>query len=213
MFRSGVLRTSGVCAYVHCLLKAELPELYGARNLRTSTSPTAGPLRSIRRSHIRRASVQTKAAVDQDSTVTKAVVAAGFIANPVVLVSEYFLKTTGEGLPPGPGGVYGATEGVSYLVIVGVVAWSIFTKAKTGSGLPGNLLGAVEGLSYLSLVAGKRVIVSWCMAAHALTAPDRLVLQVLWWLLWSLLRKVLYLASPAKFLYFGTPTFHYMITT
>lgn len=130
-----------------------------ARNLRTST-PTAGPLRSIRKPHIRRASVQARAAIDQESTVTKAVVAAGFIANPVVLVSEYFLKTTGEGLPPGPGGVYGATEGVSYLVIVGVVAWSLYTKAKTGSGLPGNLLGAVEGLSYLSLVAGKPVIVS-----------------------------------------------------
>lgn len=82
-------------------------------------------------------------------------VAAGFVANPVVLVSEYFLKTTGEGLPPGPGGIYGATEGVSYLVIVGVVAWSLYTKVKTGSGLQGSLLGAVEGLSYLSLVAGQ----------------------------------------------------------
>ena len=111
-----------------------------------------------RTSHIRRASVQTKAAIDQDSTLTKAVVAAGFVANPVVLVSEYFLKTTGEGLPPGPGGIYGATEGVSYLVIVGVVMWSLYTKAKTGSGLPGNLLGAVEGFSYLSLVAGKSFI-------------------------------------------------------
>lgn len=76
------------------------------------------------------------------------------MANPVVLVSEYLLKTTGEGLPPGPGGIYGATEGISYLVIVGVVGWSIYTKVKTGSGLPGSLLGAVEGFSYLSLVAG-----------------------------------------------------------
>lgn len=76
------------------------------------------------------------------------------MANPVVLVSEYFLKTTGEGLPPGPGGIYGATEGISYLVIVGVVGWSIYTKVKTGSGLPGSFLGAVEGFSYLSLVAG-----------------------------------------------------------
>lgn len=86
--------------------------------------------------------------------MTKTVVAAGLVANPVVLLSEYFLKTTGQGLPPGPGGLYGATEGISYLVIVGVVAWSLYTKAKTGSGLPGSLLGAVEGLSYLSLVAG-----------------------------------------------------------
>ncbi|KAL3156975.1 Cysteine-rich secretory protein LCCL domain-containing 1 [Trebouxia sp. C0009 RCD-2024] len=115
----------------------------------------SGLLRLPRRSCNRRASLQTvRAASDQDSKLTKAVVAAGFVANPVVLVSEYFLKTTGEGLPPGPGGIYGATEGVSYLVIVGVVAWSLYTKVKTGSGLQGSLLGAVEGLSYLSLVAG-----------------------------------------------------------
>ena len=128
-------------------------------------------------------------------------VAAGFVANPVVLVSEYFLKTTGEGLPPGPGGIYGATEGVSYLVIVGVVAWSLYTKAKTGSGLPGNLLGAVEGFSYLSLVAGKPFIVIYCHGSYALTAPNLLVLQALWWLLWSLLRKVLCLASLANIMF------------
>jgi hypothetical protein len=34
-----------------------------------------------------------------------------------MLFSEYTLKTTGEGLPPGPGGLYGALEGVSYLVV------------------------------------------------------------------------------------------------
>ena len=48
-------------------------------------------------------------------------------------------------------------EGVSYLVIVGIVAWSLFTKVQTGRGLPsgpGGLLGAAEGFSYLSLVAG-----------------------------------------------------------
>jgi hypothetical protein len=48
-------------------------------------------------------------------------------------------------------------EGVSYLVIVGIVAWSAYTKATTGSGLPAGpsgLLGAAEGLSYLALVAG-----------------------------------------------------------
>jgi hypothetical protein len=39
------------------------------------------------------------------------------VANPVMLYSEYTLKTTGEGIPPGPGGVYGALEGVSYLVV------------------------------------------------------------------------------------------------
>ena len=141
-----------------------------------STTPTAGPLRLSRRSYARHVSVQTKAAIDQDNTLSKAVVAAGFVANPVVLVSEYFLKTTGEGLPPGPGGIYGATEGVSYLVIVGVVAWSLYTKSKTGSGLPGNLLGAVEGFSYLSLVAGELCRVCCYHSSSCVTC----LFQTLW---------------------------------
>lgn len=80
----------------------------------------------------------------------------GLLANPVVWWSLYTLKTTGCGLPPGPGGAIGAVEGVSYLVILGVVGWSLYTKVKTGSGLPqgpAGLLGAVEGISYLSLLA------------------------------------------------------------
>lgn len=57
-------------------------------------------------------------------------------------------------------------EGVSYLVIVGIVAWSLYTKVKTGSGLPvgpSGLLGAAEGFSYLSLVVG--IIVAGLQAA------------------------------------------------
>lgn len=80
----------------------------------------------------------------------------GFVANPVIGYSLYTLKTTGCGLPPGPGGSLGALEGVSYLVLVGIIGWSIYTKVKTGSGLPAGpygLLGAVEGLSYLTLLA------------------------------------------------------------
>lgn len=45
-----------------------------------------------------------------------AAAAAGLVANPICLWSEYTLKTTGSGLPPGPGGALGAAEGVSYLV-------------------------------------------------------------------------------------------------
>lgn len=48
-------------------------------------------------------------------------------------------------------------EGVSYLVIVGIAAWSIYTKVSTGKGLPAGpngLLGAAEGISYLSIIAG-----------------------------------------------------------
>ncbi|KAG0458449.1 hypothetical protein HPP92_023606 [Vanilla planifolia] len=85
-----------------------------------------------------------------------AVAIGGLVANPVIGVSLYVLKTTGCGLPPGPGGVLGAAEGVSYLLIAGIVAWSLYTKVRTGSGLPSGpfgLLGAVEGLSYLSVLA------------------------------------------------------------
>lgn len=116
----------------------------------------AFPADLLRRpSTARTARCRTRAAAEESNNLAKAAAAAGLVANPVVLVSEYFLKTTGEGLPPGPGGIYGATEGVSYLVIVGIVAWSLYTKVKTGSGLQGSLLGAVEGLSYLSIVAGE----------------------------------------------------------
>ncbi|XP_050210734.1 uncharacterized protein LOC126661025 [Mercurialis annua] len=83
-------------------------------------------------------------------------IAAGLVSNPVIGWSLYTLKTTGCGLPPGPGGSLGALEGVSYLVVVGIIGWSLYTKAKTGSGLPNGpfgLLGGVEGLSYLSFVA------------------------------------------------------------
>ncbi|KAK1276348.1 hypothetical protein QJS04_geneDACA011659 [Acorus gramineus] len=86
------------------------------------------------------------------STVELAAIAGGLVSGPVILWSLYTLKTTGCGLPPGPGGSIGALEGVSYLVVLGIVAWSAYTKSKTGSGLragPFGLLGAVEGLSYL----------------------------------------------------------------
>jgi hypothetical protein len=46
----------------------------------------------------------------------KAAIALGLLANPICLWSEYTLKTTGAGLPPGPGGALGAAEGISYLV-------------------------------------------------------------------------------------------------
>ncbi|CAL9174453.1 unnamed protein product [Musa hybrid cultivar] len=85
-----------------------------------------------------------------------AVAAGGLLSCPVIGVSLYTLKTTGCGLPPGPGGSFGAAEGVSYLVVAGIVGWSLYTKTKTGSGLPAGpygLLGAAEGLSYLAALA------------------------------------------------------------
>lgn len=79
------------------------------------------------------------------------------IAAPIMLFSEWTLKSTGCGLPSGPGGLYGAAEGISYLWVTGIVAWSVYTKVKTGKGLPEGpygLLGAAEGLSYLTILAG-----------------------------------------------------------
>ncbi|KAJ4964323.1 hypothetical protein NE237_024262 [Protea cynaroides] len=91
-----------------------------------------------------------------DGIIEKVAIVGGLISTPVIGWSLYTLKTTGCGLPPGPGGSIGALEGVSYLVVVGITAWSLYTKTKTGSGLPSGpygLLGAVEGLSYLALLA------------------------------------------------------------
>lgn len=87
--------------------------------------------------------------------------AAGVITSLVVFFSEFTLKTTGCGLPAGPGGLYGAIEGISYLGVVGLAGYSLFTKVKTGSGLPagpGGILGAAEGLAFLSIVVGLGVL-------------------------------------------------------
>ncbi len=49
----------------------------------------------------------------------------------------------------------GALEGLSYLQLLGLVGWSIYTKVKTGKGLPAGpsgLIGAAEGLSYLTVL-------------------------------------------------------------
>ncbi|KAG1341909.1 hypothetical protein COCNU_05G001380 [Cocos nucifera] len=109
--------------------------------------------------HVRSLSVTCKAkdAESGESGGTElAAAVGGLVANPVLGVSLYVLRTTGCGLPPGPGGLIGAAEGVSYLVVAGIVAWSLYTKVRTGSGLPAGpygLLGAVEGLSYLAVLA------------------------------------------------------------
>jgi hypothetical protein len=93
--------------------------------------------------------------------------------NAVVLFSEYTLVTTGEGLPPGPGGLYGAAEGVGYLVVLAMVAWSLKVKLSTGAGLPpgpGGLVGASEGLSYLSLL-GAIGAFGWAAAHGGVPGP------------------------------------------
>ncbi|KAG1661310.1 hypothetical protein FOA52_008657 [Chlamydomonas sp. UWO 241] len=94
---------------------------------------------------------------DDIGTAGLAAIALGLPANPLCYWSEFTLATTGKGLPDGPGGALGAAEGISYLVIVAIVAYSLYTKVATGRGLPpgpSGLLGAVEGLSYLALLGG-----------------------------------------------------------
>mmetsp|Transcript_25925 Transcript_25925/g.34010 ORF Transcript_25925/g.34010 Transcript_25925/m.34010 type:complete len:217 (+) Transcript_25925:85-735(+) len=91
------------------------------------------------------------------STIDLAAAVSGVIAVPVVLYSEYVLKTTGCGLPPGPFGLLGALEGISYLAIVGIAGLSVFTKVQTGNGLkpgPFGLLGAIEGITFLTIFLG-----------------------------------------------------------
>lgn len=98
----------------------------------------------------------SSAAGDDVGAAGTAAIALGLVSNPIVDWSLYTLKTTGAGLPPGPGGALGAAEGISYLIVLSIVGWSAYTKVKTGSGLPAGpagLLGAVEGFSYLSLLA------------------------------------------------------------
>jgi hypothetical protein len=83
--------------------------------------------------------------------------AAGVFANVICGYSLYILKTTSCGLPPGPFGLLGAAEGISYLVVVGLFLYSAITKIKTGSGLPAGkygLLGLAEGLTFLTVLGG-----------------------------------------------------------
>jgi hypothetical protein len=70
-----------------------------------------------------------------------------------VLWSSYAKATTGAGLQ---GDLLGGLEGVSYLVMLALVALSIKEKVQTGGGLPagpGGVVGASEGLNYLALLA------------------------------------------------------------
>mmetsp|Transcript_24715 Transcript_24715/g.55876 ORF Transcript_24715/g.55876 Transcript_24715/m.55876 type:complete len:180 (-) Transcript_24715:97-636(-) len=98
---------------------------------------------------------------EMDSKTAGILGGVSLVAVPVMLWSEYTLKTTGCGLPAGPGGALGALEGVSYLWVVGLVAYSLYTKVKTGKGLPpgpGGILGAAEGLAFLAVLAGVAVL-------------------------------------------------------
>ncbi len=57
----------------------------------------------------------------------------GTVASLIVFYSEFTLKTTGCGVPAGPFGLFGLAEGLSYLGVTGLVAYSLVTKVKTVS--------------------------------------------------------------------------------
>jgi hypothetical protein len=57
----------------------------------------------------------------------------GTLAGLITLYSEWTLKSTGCGLPAGPFGLVGLFEGLSYLGVTGLAAYSIVTKVKTVS--------------------------------------------------------------------------------
>jgi len=59
--------------------------------------------------------------------------------------------------------VYGALEGISYVVVGGLIVVSAGKKVITGSGLPagpGGVLGGAEGIAYLLALYGIFVYVS-----------------------------------------------------
>ena len=85
----------------------------------------------------------------------------GTLASLIVFYSEYTLSQTGCGLPAGPGGIYGAVEGLSYLEVAGIFILSLINKVTTGSGLPAGkfgALGAAEGLGFLAVFGGIGVL-------------------------------------------------------
>ena len=92
----------------------------------------------------------------------------GLLAQPVVWISLYFVVTTGHGLPAGPWGLLGATEGLSYLVIVGFAAVGLVktmakpkTRSSSSSSDGKDMLGrVVERLSLASTLAGLLVLAS-----------------------------------------------------
>ena len=69
----------------------------------------AGPLRPRSARTVRVLAATSDAEL---STPQTAALVLGAVFNPVVLLSEYVLVTTGQGLDPGPGGLYGAAEGI-----------------------------------------------------------------------------------------------------
>ena len=93
---------------------------------------------------------------DDDSLPTNGLSIVGLAAQPIVWVSLYYVATTGAGLPAGPLGLLGAMEGISYLVVVGLVGSVLYRKSNKGS--DDSLLSTTEKLSCVTLTAGLVVL-------------------------------------------------------
>ncbi|CAL1160164.1 unnamed protein product [Cladocopium goreaui] len=80
--------------------------------------------------------------------------AVGIGASLVMGWSEWTLKTTGCGLPAGPFGLLGATEGLSYLAVLGLVGYQLFRLATNDSKKQSSLVEVASVLAVLATVAG-----------------------------------------------------------
>ncbi|CAE7650400.1 unnamed protein product [Symbiodinium sp. CCMP2592] len=84
--------------------------------------------------------------------------AAGIGASLIMAWSEWTLKSTGCGLPAGPFGLLGAAEGISYLAVLGLVGYNIFTRSQPGPRNWSTALEVASGLAVLVTLAGAVVL-------------------------------------------------------
>eukprot|EP00586_Coscinodiscus_wailesii_P016869 CAMPEP_0172509224 /NCGR_PEP_ID=MMETSP1066-20121228/218428_1 /TAXON_ID=671091 /ORGANISM="Coscinodiscus wailesii, Strain CCMP2513" /LENGTH=132 /DNA_ID=CAMNT_0013287599 /DNA_START=382 /DNA_END=780 /DNA_ORIENTATION=+ len=70
----------------------------------------------------------------------------GLVSQPIVWASLYSVATSGAGLPAGPLGLLGAVEGVSYLVVVVLVARKLLLSDSSS-----GTIKTAETLSLFSL--------------------------------------------------------------
>ena len=80
----------------------------------------------------------------------------GLASQPIVWVSLYFVKTTGGGLPAGPLGIIGLTEGIAYLAVLGLALVGIFTDTTSTN----NAYATSTKLSLATLVVSLLVVIN-----------------------------------------------------
>lgn len=108
--------------------------------------------------------VQLQLKLDNDDPEPKTyslVSAVGVGAQPIVWISLATVATTGAGLPPGPFGLLGALEGVSYLIMLALVGKVVYKNvAGDGDATSSNSTEFAERLAILSLALGLFVLAS-----------------------------------------------------